>query len=130
MQNFAPQPTSAVREGYARVGGREGRVSVSDLTDRGCRIATSNGFVASGEDIILKLDDIRVIGRVSGCDGRDATVKFRNALHEAMVAHLGFEAPRQTPTCLTAVHGEPNPSLLRSRVLRSLADVVSFFSLP
>jgi hypothetical protein len=124
MHILAPRPTSAIRDGRARVRGRESRVSVTDLASRGCRIAVSNGFLTSGDDIMLKLDDIRIIGRVSWCDFRDATVEFRNTLHDAVVEHLGFQARGHT-VYSAAIDGGPEPLRVRSRVLRSLADASS-----
>ena len=132
MQSCLRQDMQASVAVEALVRGRAARVTLSDLTANGCRIECSNGFVEDGDDIILRFGDMRVMGRVNWRDGRHARVEFRNALHAAVVAHLGFEVlPVRAALVAVADHAPQDIAVQpRSRVLRSLRDVLAFFGLP
>jgi hypothetical protein len=116
----------------ALVAGRLGRGIVSNLSVDGCRIETTNGFVAQGDPIILRLPGtIRVVGTVVWREGRAAGVKFRAPMHPAVVAHLGFS---ESPTGRNATVGRdldglpPGAQQWRAAVLCSTVEVCRFFA--
>lgn len=132
MERRACEGVSISLEGHARVAGRPGRVVATDLSINGCRINTSHGFVAVADAIILIFGDIRIIGRVAWCDGRNAGIQFRTQMHPALVEHLGFQnkPDLQEDGSPDGGRRSPAPFHSRSRVLIGSRDVVEFFSSP
>lgn len=116
-------------DAQALVGGRLRSAIVSQLSNEGCRIRVSHGFVANGDQIILRFGDVRILGDVARVDGRDAVVKFRSKLHDAMVLHLGFR-PDPMPSNAASLGGHrdlPGPVKTHAAVLADRADVYAFF---
>ena len=133
MERSTPQHVTTNVEIQARVGGHPGRVTAFDLSVAGCRIWASYGFVALGDPIILIFGEIRIVGRITSCDGRHAGVEFRNPIHPAVVEHLGFPVDRafSTPPTFASRGRGPTDSLhSRSRTLTDVQDVVAFFRSP
>jgi hypothetical protein len=112
----------------ARVAGRPGRITASRVSEFGCRIATSAGFVEPGNTITLTFPgQIRVVGQVMWRDGRDADVKFRTPLHPALLSHLGFEDSGAPVPASRSRPAEPRGRACRSAVLSGRAEVLAFF---
>jgi hypothetical protein len=132
IERRAQQRISTWVEVPARVAGRPGRVRVADLSTNGCHVVTSHGFVAPGDPILLTFEGMRIIGIVVWQDGRDAGVKFRNPMHAALVAHLGYEPTQLVPMArlrpaLAQRVRPPSQPKSRSSILRAPRDVTAFF---
>ncbi len=97
MDERASKRVAVDKEIECRVGGRSARVLLYNLSVGGCMIETSNGLVSEGDWASLKLSDTILAGGVVIWQiGRNAGIRFEQALHGAIVEFLGFKPSIQS----------------------------------
>lgn len=86
------QRTTTEVQATCRMGGRERRAIVYDVSSDGCMAEISGGSASAGGFVRVMFScGIPAAGRVLWTDGSTAGIKFDHPLHPAVVAHLGFE---------------------------------------
>lgn len=67
-------------------------VELLDVSEGGCKIKGRHGFAEVGEQLSLKINDVRSpLGKVVWIEGKYAGVAFEGQMHEAIVDHLSRE---------------------------------------
>ncbi|MCL4673201.1 MAG: PilZ domain-containing protein [Sphingomonadaceae bacterium] len=74
------------------VGGKRGKVALYNLSCGGCMIESGSKLLTQGAEVALVLRErIEVSGRVAWRIGKNAGIKFEQALHPRVVEQFGYD---------------------------------------